>query len=1153
MMTSNHRVCNCQSCRKTQDHRNEFSYGAKISSSIVATQFDEDDNDDEITDENFVRDELQFQDENLVNLVFNCNGNQSNINVNTENYYNNSQLHNNPSKISILTSDTLIERRKILTHDSTNYNLLDHDFNNNNSNNFRINRVWKLRRSNSLLDSIMKQNTFLLLVVSTIFLLTISNGVSAGPINATQIAEITTEREVGFEEHETEHGHAENYPVITIDFLRVETPFIIGIWILFASIAKIGFHMTPKLHTIFPESCLLIVVGVIVGTILLYATNVHVSPLTPDTFFFYMLPPIIFDAGYFMPNRLFFDNLGTILLMAVVGTIFNIATIGTSLWAVGTTGLFGVVLYHMFEGYNEMGVSNIKPVDIASGGASFLVVALGGTVIGIIWGFLTGLITRFTEGVRVIEPIFIFVMAYLAYLSAEIFHMSGILAITFCGMAMKNYVEANISHKSHTTIKYALKMIASSSETIIFMFLGVATINSGHVWNTWFVVLTILFCTVFRAIGVLVLVNLANRFRIHKLSNVDQFVMSYGGLRGAIAFALVLLIDKKHIPLQPMFMTTTIAVVYFTVFLQGITIKPLVRILNVKKAEKRKPTMNERIHERFIDHMMAGIEDIIGKTGNYNIRDKFKRFDNRFIRPLLIRDLKGAEPKILETYSKLAMKDAMDFMKRNPSTLGQMPNTESMSALFRNYTQYFGGRFAPNYMNTCPSFSNLELSTRNLDMHELDYAPSKKDLTDARIHHLLAEELKPYRRHRRLSYSRHAVDDRDLSTQQVNYKMPLNIRRMVCDRKHHKRSKKNKDGSKSNIKQNHVSFPEFAQNGSAKQFANGTIRKNSLSDTDISSLKKKKIKIKENDDFNIYKKFRYDRKYSHGHRKYRRLELDYLNDVLHEEHEDEEIQKEGSPNNEEWDSGLTFTAKSSPGSPASSSKMSAFECANNSTSHNINNNNKSNNNLNDSTITNKSLIAHITNLPGFDSSKARIVKQSCFSSTNGTNSNTSYNNSQVGTPILPTAAETFLPWRRNRSYQAFDDARVSTPTATEKTLPWKRDNEGEEEYGIQQNEFPSWVSNKEYLAYHSPSATFLGLFRRESTTSAGDDAQTPHNASGTSNEKRGRDKRSASIAIGATVFDEELMNARMHHAGQFPVTASHRRNNRRASMLEMGG
>lgn len=82
----------------------------------------------------------------------------------------------------------------------------------------------------------------------------------------------------------------------------------------------------------------------------------------------------------------------------------------------------------MFEAYNEIGVSNIEAVDIASGGASFLVVALGGTLIGVLWGVLTGLVTRFTDNVRVIEPIFVFVMAYLSYLNAEIFHMSGILA-----------------------------------------------------------------------------------------------------------------------------------------------------------------------------------------------------------------------------------------------------------------------------------------------------------------------------------------------------------------------------------------------------------------------------------------------------------------------------------------------------------------------------------------------------------------------------------------------------------------------------------------------------------------------------------------------------------------------------------------------------
>lgn len=45
------------------------------------------------------------------------------------------------------------------------------------------------------------------------------------------------------------------------------------------------------------------------------------------------------------------------------------------------------------------------------------------------------------------------------------------------------------------------------------------------------------------------------------------------------------------------------------------------------------------------------------------------------------------------------MKDAIDIMRRNPSTAAQLSNTESMSALFRNAT--FGGRLAtPTTFNT---------------------------------------------------------------------------------------------------------------------------------------------------------------------------------------------------------------------------------------------------------------------------------------------------------------------------------------------------------------------------------------------------------------------------------------------------------------------
>ena len=64
------------------------------------------------------------------------------------------------------------------------------------------------------------------------------------------------------------------------------------------------------------------------------------------------------------------------------------------------------------------------------------------------------------------------------------------------------------------------------------------------------------------------LCKIANNYRLQKLGAVDQFVMMYGGLRGAVAFALVLLVDHEVVPHAHMFVTTTIAVVYWTVFVQ---------------------------------------------------------------------------------------------------------------------------------------------------------------------------------------------------------------------------------------------------------------------------------------------------------------------------------------------------------------------------------------------------------------------------------------------------------------------------------------------------------------------------------------------------------------------------------------------------------
>ena len=135
----------------------------------------------------------------------------------------------------------------------------------------------------------------------------------------------------------------------------------------------------------------------------------------------------------------------------------------------------------------------------------------------------------------------------------------------------------------------------------------------------------------------LILAYFANRFRIKKLSWTEQLIMMYGGLRGGVAFALVLLLEESFAPHAKMFVTTTLAMVYWTVFVQvrpiktlrrvlntdffqGITIKPVVLYFRVKKKSETVVSLTERITNRLMDSTKTAIEDIIGDNSEIPIR-----------------------------------------------------------------------------------------------------------------------------------------------------------------------------------------------------------------------------------------------------------------------------------------------------------------------------------------------------------------------------------------------------------------------------------------------------------------------------------------------------------------------------------------------------
>uniref|UniRef100_A0A6V7QR05 Cation/H+ exchanger transmembrane domain-containing protein n=1 Tax=Ananas comosus var. bracteatus TaxID=296719 RepID=A0A6V7QR05_ANACO len=363
------------------------------------------------------------------------------------------------------------------------------------------------------------------------------------------------------------------------------------------------------------ESITAIVIGCIVGTIILFSSkgrNSHILRFNEEVFFIYLLPPIIFNAGFQVKKKQFFQNFLTIMFFGVIGVFISFAIISAGCWwlfpKVGLSGLDAqdyLALGTIFSSTDTVCTLQVLRQEETPRWAIFHVVRdflylfSTSTALGIATGLLTAYALKalyFGRHSTDREIALMALMAYFSYMLAELLQLSGILTVFFCGIVMSHYAWHNVSESSRITTRHIFATLSFIAETFIFLYVGMDALDIDK-WKT----AKTSFKTLSGIYGIIISLVLVGRaafvFPLSILSNYisskserqlitfkHQVIIWWAGLmRGAVSIALAFnqftYSGVTWNPVHATMITSTVVVVLFSTVVFGFLTKPLITAL----------------------------------------------------------------------------------------------------------------------------------------------------------------------------------------------------------------------------------------------------------------------------------------------------------------------------------------------------------------------------------------------------------------------------------------------------------------------------------------------------------------------------------------------------------------------------------------------
>ena len=360
-------------------------------------------------------------------------------------------------------------------------------------------------------------------------------------------------------------------------------------------------------------------VGLVAAGIVLALLPIGVKlPLTRDLIFSVFLPPLIFEAALQLKWSEFRRDLPLTLVLAFPGVAVAAAFVAAAMhflagWGWMGSAFFGVLIaatdpVSVLAAFKEMkaerrlstvieaesllndGAAAVgfallagivagegaSPFDI---GYSLLWTAVGGTLMGLAVGGAMAAIAGRTQD-HLVEITLTTIAAYGSFLTAEHFHMSGVLASLAAGLVFGNVggrigLSASGRQYVYAFWDYAAFLVNS----IVFILIGGHEAHQPIRLVTGVAGIAIVVVLLGRALAVYPICALLGRTTV-AVDMRYRHVLVWGGLRGALALALALALPPV-LPDQREIVVVSFAVVAFSIFVQGLTMPWLLRRLDL--------------------------------------------------------------------------------------------------------------------------------------------------------------------------------------------------------------------------------------------------------------------------------------------------------------------------------------------------------------------------------------------------------------------------------------------------------------------------------------------------------------------------------------------------------------------------------------------